>query len=91
VNTRLDLAYAMGYVSQFMEKPTIEHLLAVKRVLRYVTRAVHEGCFYKRNVEKLKLIGYSDSDLAKDVDTRKSTTGVLFFLGNNVVSWQSQK
>jgi hypothetical protein len=37
------------------------------------------------------LKGFSDSDMAGDVDTRKSTTGVFFFLGDNPVSWQSQK
>jgi hypothetical protein len=26
-------------------------------------------------------IGYSDSDLAGDIDTSKSTSGTLFFLG----------
>lgn len=34
---------------------------------------------------------YSDSDLACDVDDRKSTTGVAFFLGTSMVSWLSQK
>jgi hypothetical protein len=28
-----DMAYAVGYVSHFMEEPTTEHMLAVKRVL----------------------------------------------------------
>jgi hypothetical protein len=37
------------------------------------------------------LVGYCNSDLAGDIDTRKSTTGVLFFLGNCLVSWQSLK
>jgi hypothetical protein len=36
------------------------------------------------------LIGYCDSDLASDVDTR-STTRVGYFLGRNLASWQSQK
>ena len=39
----------------------------------------------------MKLVGYSDSDLAGDVDTCRSTTGVLFFLGGNLIIWQSQK
>jgi hypothetical protein len=85
VNTRPDLAYAVGYVNRFMEEPTIEHLLAVKRVLCYVTKTVHHGCFYKKG-EKLKLIRYNDSDLVEDVNTWKSTSGVLYFLGDNVVS-----
>jgi hypothetical protein len=37
------------------------------------------------------LRGYSDSDLAGDLDSRKSTTGVLFFFGRSSVSWQSTK
>ena len=36
VNSRPDLAYSVGYVSRFMEAPREEHLVAVKRILRYV-------------------------------------------------------
>jgi hypothetical protein len=36
-------------------------------------------------------VAYSDSDLAGDMDTSKSTTGVAYFLGKNLISWQSQK
>jgi hypothetical protein len=85
VNTRPDLAYSVGYISRFMEKPTTEHLAAVKRVLRYIAGTLHFGCHYKRK-KKAQLVGYSDSDLAGDVDTRKSTTGVVFFLDDNVIT-----
>jgi hypothetical protein len=37
------------------------------------------------------LIGSSDADFARDVDARKSTTGVIFFPVNNPVTWQSTK
>jgi hypothetical protein len=36
-------------------------------------------------------VGYCDSDLIGDIDTRKSTTDALFFLGKSLVSWQSLK
>ncbi|XP_066354614.1 secreted RxLR effector protein 161-like [Miscanthus floridulus] len=39
----------------------------------------------------LKLLGYSDSDHAGDLEKRKSTSGILFFLNDNVVTWTSQK
>ncbi|XP_039778465.1 uncharacterized mitochondrial protein AtMg00810-like [Panicum virgatum] len=90
VNSRPDLAYSVGYISRFMENPTTKHLGAVKRVLRYVAGTLHYRCHYKRK-KGAQLIGFSDSDLASDVDTRKSTTGVLFFLGDNIITWQSQK
>jgi hypothetical protein len=86
VNSRPDLAYAVGYISRFMEKPTTEHLTTVKRVLRYVAGTLHFGCHYQRRKEA-RLVGYSDSDMAGDVDTRKSTTGVGFFLGGNIITW----
>jgi len=91
VNTRPDLAYSVGYVSRFMEKPTTEHLAAVKRVLRYIAGTLDYGCFYTRKEKDALLVGFSDSDLAGDIDTRKSTTGVIYFLGKNIITWQSQK
>jgi len=90
VNSRPDLAYSVGYISRFMENPTTEHMVAVKRVLRYVAGTLHFGCHYQRK-KGAHLIGYSDSDLAGDIDTRKSTTGVIFFLGSSIITWQSQK
>lgn len=48
VNTRPDIAYAVGIVSQCMEKPTMEHMTTVKRILRYVSGSLSIGCFYGR-------------------------------------------
>jgi hypothetical protein len=62
----------------------------MKRVLRYVAGTLHFGCHYKRKKDP-QLVGYSDSDMAGDIDTRKSTSGILFFLGDNTITWQSQK
>jgi hypothetical protein len=86
VNTRPDIAYAVGYMSRFMEKPTQEHFGAVKRIIRYIAGIVNYGCRYGEE-EEWKLFGYSDSDLAGDVDIRKSTSGTIFFLGYSPVSW----
>lgn len=91
VHMHPDIAFAVGYVSRFMETPTSEHMAAVKRILRYIAGTLDFGCCYNRSVGPATLTGFSDSDMAGDVDTRKSTMGVLFFLGTNPVSWQSQK
>jgi hypothetical protein len=92
VHTRPDLSFAVGFLSRFMEEPHQEHLVAVKRVLRYVAGTRSYGVHYKEGGDDgMKLNGYSDADLAGDLDERKSTSGVIFFLGNNPVTWQSAK
>jgi hypothetical protein len=37
------------------------------------------------------LTGFSDNDFAGDLDSRKSTTGVFFFLSNSPITWRSTK
>jgi hypothetical protein len=92
VNTRPDLAYSVGVVSRYMEAPSKEHWTAVKRILRYLKGTKNYGCKYERgNKIKPILIGFSDSDFAGDLEDRKSTTGVVYFLGGNLVTWASQK
>ena len=91
VHTRPDLAFAVGYVSRFMQRPTAEHLQAVKRILRYVAGTSDYGLHYPRCSGAVHVIGYSDSDHGGDIDTSKSTSGILFFLGKCLVSWQSVK
>jgi hypothetical protein len=92
IHTRPDITYSVGIVSRFMENPTSEHLAAVKHILRYVSGTLNLGLRYRREKEgNLRLIGYSDSDMAGDVDDRKSTSGVLFYLGSSPVSWLTRK
>jgi hypothetical protein len=91
VNTRPDLAYVVGYISRFMEMPTNAHLMTVERVLKYIAGTNNLGCHFVRKGKTCELVGYSDSNIAGDVDTRQSTTRVLFFLGDCLISWQSQK
>jgi hypothetical protein len=91
VNTRPDLAYAVGVLSRFMEAPGKQHWAAMKQVLRYVQGTQGFGCTYREGSKNAALTGFSDSDHAGDLDDRKSTTGLVFFFGSSVVTWASQK
>ncbi|WVZ90663.1 hypothetical protein U9M48_036945 [Paspalum notatum var. saurae] len=84
VHTRPDLAFSVGYVSRFMQRPTTEHQQAVKRIIRYVAGTLDHGLYYPRCPREAHLVGYSDSDRGGDIDTNKSISGILFFLGKSI-------
>ncbi|KAL8117740.1 hypothetical protein AgCh_015573 [Apium graveolens] len=73
IYTRPDLAYFVGVISRFMEKPTEMLLNAAKRVLRYVKGTMDFGLICTSDEENNVVIGYLDSNLAGDVEDRKST------------------
>ena len=91
VNTRPDIAYSVGVVSN-MEAPSKQHWATVKQILRYLKGTVEYSCKYERGTDlKPFLLEFSDSDFAGDVEDRKSTTGIAYFLGTSLVTWASQK
>ncbi|CAI0405434.1 unnamed protein product [Linum tenue] len=83
--------YSVCLLSRFMESPTRQHQLAAKRVLRYLKGTTKSGIWYKRLGGESRLLGYTDSDYAGDVDDRRSTSGYVFFLAGGAISWASKK
>ena len=88
--TRPDIAYAVGYVSRFMENPQEEHWIAVKRIFRYLQGTKTHGLCFKPG-DNIGFRGYSDADWAGDLMDRKSTSGYTFLLMSAPVSWGSKK
>ncbi|GKF52363.1 uncharacterized mitochondrial protein-like protein, partial [Tanacetum coccineum] len=70
--------------------PTIDHFQSVKRILRYVKGTISFGLTFSRP-HKNSIIGYSDVDWARCLDTRRSTYGYSIYLGGNLVSWSAKK
>ncbi|BFG32621.1 hypothetical protein CerSpe_188960 [Prunus speciosa] len=88
--TRPDLMYSVCLISRYMADPTEEHLLAAKRVLRYLKGTLELGLFYARE-GAIELFAYTDNDYAGDYDDRKSTSGYVFKLSGGAVAWASKK
>jgi hypothetical protein len=75
-------------MSRFMAEPQEDHPKAVKRILRYIANSHDHGVRYERGkAGDFVLLGYSDSDLAGDVDDNRSTNGILFYLGENPITY----
>ena len=90
-HTRLDLAYALSIVSQFMHNPGEQHMNAVMRILRYLKSTPGKGILFTKNVDCQSVDAYSDADWAGAIDDRRSTLGYFSFVGGNLVTWRSKK
>ena len=88
--SRPDIMFSVCLCARFQSEPKESHLIAVKRILRYLNGTKNVGLWYSRD-STLNLIAYSDSDYAGCKLDRKSTSGACQFLGSNLISWFSKK
>jgi hypothetical protein len=79
IKTRPDIAAAVGALARQVARPTMIHLTAVKRVLRYLK--VTSDCGIRICPSTDKLIGHTDSDWAGESDG-KSVSGFVATLGD---------
>ena len=89
--TRPYIAHYVSLISRFMEHPKDSHFLAAKHILRYLQGTRNLRIFYKVGGGNEELISYIDSDYAEDLEDRKSTSGYVFMLEGDVISWESKK
>lgn len=89
-HTRPDICYAVNHLSQYLDKPTSYHLIAVHRVLRFIKKSLAQGLFFPTESDN-RLKGFSDLDWGACLDTGKSVTVMCFFLGPSLISWKSKK
>jgi len=88
--TRPNILFVVSLLSRFMHRASELHLIAAKRILRYVRGTVSYGVKYDK-CQSFKLHGFSDSDWAGSIEDMKSTSGYCFNLGSGVFSWCSKK
>ncbi|GKA16475.1 ribonuclease H-like domain-containing protein [Tanacetum coccineum] len=89
-SSRPDIVQAVCYCARYQARPTEKHLKEVKRIFRYVRGTIHTGLWYPKG-SGFALTTFLDADHAGCVDTRKSTSGGIQFLGDKLVSWMSKK
>lgn len=65
------------------------HVVAVKRILRYLSGTLDFGIHF--TPRSLHLQAYSDADWASNPNDQRSTSGYVVYLGNTHISWASKK
>lgn len=82
--TRPDIAYTTSIINRFMSNSGKRHWEAVTWVLRYLKGTSSIALSFKKS--KADLHGFVDVDFAEDIDQRRSLSGYLFFVGENIIS-----
>nr|GEZ39115.1 retrovirus-related Pol polyprotein from transposon TNT 1-94 [Tanacetum cinerariifolium] len=89
-SSRPDIVQAICLCARYQSRPTKKHLKEVKRIFRYLRGTVNMGLWYPKG-SSFKLTAFSDAGHAGCIDSRKSTSGGIKFLGDKLVSWMSKK
>ena len=88
--SRPGISYSVGVCARYQANPKESHMIALKRIIKYVKTTANFGVWYNKDTNDV-LTRYSEADWAKNADDRKSTSGGWFYVGNNLVSWMSKK
>jgi hypothetical protein len=88
--SHLDIMHVVGMVGRYQYAPKQSHLLAFKRIFRYLKETMNYGLWYPKN-QNFQLSVYSDVDWVNCMNERKSMSGGAFFLRYSLVAWLSKK
>jgi hypothetical protein len=95
--TRPDLAFTVSCLSRFSHNPSPTHYKSLQRAIKYFATTCTQklgiklGGFPLGRTPELSFHGYSDSDYAGDIATRRSTSGYVFFIAGGPISWKSAR
>ena len=86
----LDITYVVGVLERYLSDPSQKHWVVVKRIMRYLQVTKNYMLTYKRSND-LRVSGYSNSNFAGCLDDHKSTSGQVFVMAREAMSWKSVK
>ena len=102
ISTRPDIAYAVQMLTRHMQAPQQCHMVAARRVLRYLAGTKEKGLLFGGSggaqragagvsAAPIAVSAFADADWANDKVDRKSITGWVVKVNGDVVSWASKK
>ncbi|XP_071713289.1 uncharacterized mitochondrial protein AtMg00810-like [Rutidosis leptorrhynchoides] len=84
------IMFATCLCARYQVKPNVNHMLAAKKIMRYLKGTPSLGLWYPRK-DGFDLTTYIDSNYGGCKRDFKSTSGGCQFLGSRLVSWQCKK
>ncbi|KAJ9539364.1 LOW QUALITY PROTEIN: hypothetical protein OSB04_032097 [Centaurea solstitialis] len=87
--SRPDIMFATCFCARFQANPKESHMMAVKRILRYLKGTPNRGLWYSKE-SGFELVAFSDADHGGCQLDRKSTSGHVQFLGDKLLGSKKQ-
>lgn len=94
LGSRPDLCFSITYFSQYQHNYTPTHWKYLKNVLKYLKGSKEFKLKFEKSqneINSLILDAYVDADFGSDINDRKSISGFVIKLNNNVICWKSKK
>jgi hypothetical protein len=90
--TRPDLVFAVHQLAKWSHDPHEKHMIAGKRVLKYLKGTKEIGITYTRGgPNENRLLCWADADWAACKATRRSTSGYISTLNGGALSWKCRQ
>lgn len=83
--TRLDIAFAVSMICQFMQEPQEPHWTAALHIIKYLKRYPSRVLFYRKGENERDIQCFVDANWARSLRGRRSTSGYCIARGGNVV------
>nr|ADE10067.1 rve [Tremella fuciformis] len=91
--TRPDIAFATSLLARTASKWSAQHIAAARHLMRYLRGTTAFCLTYDASLSTAKpsIQGYADADWGGCLNTRRSTTGYLFYGFGGPISWRSKR
>lgn len=90
VETRIDITFATLIMSCFLKNPRPKYFNTVNQILNYLAKSKDLEIMFKKEL-KLLLLGYFESDQAKNHTNRISIFRFIFILNRRPISYSLKK
>jgi hypothetical protein len=87
--TRPDIVAAVSMLARFTSNPGRNHWNAVCHLLKYIAGTSKHALYFRREIDKPVIEGWSDSDWAGNNDTCRSRTGAIVTFNGTPITWRS--
>jgi len=89
--TRPYITYIVNRLASYTANPSLQHVGALKRILRYLSGMRTHGIVYKALPQEPNFFfGYADASYG-NADDHRSISGYVFLAGNGAITWSSRK